>query len=321
MTRPILATWPTVRRGMFHAALALARYLPYPLMHLAAKATGSVGWWLDAAGRRRVTRNLAPMLPVRSEALARCVRRSYDSFFLNTAEVLRIDRLPGWFLDADHLRLIDPWGVFAVRPRPGPTIVVTTHGHHELLLAAAARLDLAEQVQAVSLPQSDPLLDDLYDRLRGAVRCRSLRLDRAPLAALRALRDGLTLGILADRDYTGNGLEVRAAGRQWRVPAGPAALAVQTGAPIVPLLLIRTSPTAFALVVAKPLWACPGAVKNLELERLTRAMAASLLRLVSTAPGQWLTFHSLWRDPISATSSSSPTCSPQPKRRNAPDPC
>ncbi len=301
-----------LRRGMFQLAVTVARHLPYPLLHIAAKLTGTLSWWLDAPGRRRVARNLAPVLPPGSAALPRCVRRSYDGFILSTAEVLRIDRLPNWFLDADHLRLIDPWGVFAVRPRPGPTIVVTTHGHHELLLAAAARLDLADQVQAVALPQSDPLLDDLYDRLRGTVRCRSLRLDRAPLAALRALRDGLTIGILADRDYTGNGLTVVAAGQQWRVPAGPAALAVQTGAPIVPMVLVRTAPTSFALVVARPLRARPGVAKDLELERLTRALAGTMVRLVSAAPAQWQAFHSLWSDSAAATSSSR-SDSPRPR--------
>ena len=53
-------------------------------------------------------------------------------------------------------------------------------------------------------------------------------------ALLRTLRDGKLVGLLCDRDIAGNGVEVEFFGERTTLPAGPAALALRTGAPILP---------------------------------------------------------------------------------------
>jgi KDO2-lipid IV(A) lauroyltransferase len=53
----------------------------------------------------------------------------------------------------------------------------------------------------------------------------------------RRLRDGGVVCLVADRDLTERGIEVEFFGRPARMPAGPAALAVQTGAALMPVTL------------------------------------------------------------------------------------
>jgi len=51
------------------------------------------------------------------------------------------------------------------------------------------------------------------------------------------LRAGKPVGLVCDRDVTGGGIEVEFFGEKARVMGGPAALAVQTGAALVPVIL------------------------------------------------------------------------------------
>src|SRR5712692_11107507 len=51
------------------------------------------------------------------------------------------------------------------------------------------------------------------------------------------LRAGKTVGLICDRDVTGGGIEVEFFGEKARMMGGPAALAVQTGAALMPVIL------------------------------------------------------------------------------------
>src|SRR3954451_1834319 len=62
--------------------------------------------------------------------------------------------------------------------------------------------------------------------------------DQPPLPALEtALRAGAFVPLLADRDLSRNGVDVLLCGHHSRMPPGPALLAQQTGAALVPLSL------------------------------------------------------------------------------------
>ncbi len=296
MSRDVLSKRPALRRLVYKAMAFVAGRLPMPFTRILSVIVSSLMWALDPRGRKAVACNLAHFIPASCpEARSRAVRHAYRSFAAQLSEGLRIDRLPDWYLAADRLALIDPWRVFARRPLAGPAILVTVHSNWELMLAATHRLRLIEQVEAISLSHGDPAIDHLFERKRGQVGCRSLLLDRAPLAALRALKAGRILGILADRDYTGNGVRVPFAGHSMVLPLGPAALAAQTGAPIIPMYLVRTGPTSFGLIVDKPLHADPALPKQHQVVSLTEQLANVLTRFVAAAPSQWVAFHDAWR--------------------------
>jgi KDO2-lipid IV(A) lauroyltransferase len=190
--------------------------------------------------------------------------------------------------------LADPFGVFATKPLAGPAILVTVHANWELMLAAVNRLGLVTEVDAIALSVGDPEIDLLFHRSRSGVGCRSLMFDRAPLAALRALKAGRIVGIIADRDYSGNGLRVPFAGEALAMPLGPAALAVQTGAPVVPMFLARRGPADLLLIVGKPLRPRESIAKESQVVDLTARLATEMVRFINAAPPQWIAFHDAW---------------------------
>jgi lauroyl/myristoyl acyltransferase len=292
MTRPVLVGRPTLQRLAWRAVVAVARTLPIDAVRLLGVVLGNVGWLCDRRGRRVVADNLRRLLPPGTpEALARATRRSYVAFACSVGESLIIDRLPGSLLSPRHLTLHDPWQVMRERPLRGPVILVTVHANWELLLGVLHATGLTAQIETVALTEADPWMDGERVRLRGAAGCRSVTMDRAPLAALRAVQQGRVLGLVADRDYAGTGLVVPVAGGRLRLPIGPAALAVQTGAPIVPLLLARSSWRDFRLIVGRPLVADAGMASRHAVQQMTVRLGRTIARMLMAAPAQWVAFH------------------------------
>ncbi len=290
-----MAGHPWLRRFTFRALAVISRSFPLAAVRFAASGVGYFAWWFDAPGRKIVARNQAHFVPAASpEARTRTVRRHYQFFALMFSESLRLDTLPNSAMGPERLKLVDPYKVFATRPLAGPAILVTVHANWELMLAAVHRLGLVTEVDAIALSVGDPEIDLLFHRSRSGVGCRSLLFDRAPLAALRALKAGRIVGIIADRDYGGNGLRVPFAGEPLAMPLGPAALAVQTGAPVVPMFLARRGPGDLLLIVGKPLHPRADSAKDAQVVELTRRLAAELVRFINAAPPQWIAFHDAW---------------------------
>ncbi len=60
---------------------------------------------------------------------------------------------------------------------------------------------------------------------------------------LKALRDNRIVCLLSDRDLTGDGVEVEFFGERTTLPAGPATLALRTGAALLPVAVyFRSGP-------------------------------------------------------------------------------
>jgi KDO2-lipid IV(A) lauroyltransferase len=303
MTRPVLARHPRLQRAVFAAARGLARAIPPHSARFVTTLAGTALWLGDAKGRRTVARNLAHFIPrACPDALARTTWRSYTTFCRNVYDTLRLDRLKPRDVAGERLVVVDPWGVFRHTPLTGPAILAIAHCHWELTPAVLDRRGLTNGLDALALRSTDPWIDAVFERMRGAVKVRSLWLGGAPLAALRALKSGKIVLMAADRDYSRSGLEVVFGGQSLCVPRGPAALAVQSGAPIIPLMLARPDPTRLMLVVGKPIRPHLHAPRNAQVADLTRILATELERFIAAAPGQWIAFHDAWQPTQTPTS-------------------
>jgi KDO2-lipid IV(A) lauroyltransferase len=297
MSRDVLARTPRLKQWIFKTTVTLAHALPLPAGRLLAYVIGTLVWLFDPRGRKVVERNLAHFIPGRCrDALTRAVRRNYVIFCIYLYESFRADSLPPRFFTAPRLTVSDPFRVFSTKPFQGPAMLVTVHCNWELIAAMCDRLGWTTAIDVVALSSGDPVIDGIFAGLRRSSRAESLALDRAPLGSLRALKAGRILGLVADRDYTGNGMRLRFAGETMSVPLGPAALAVQTGAPILPVFLARRGFSRFHFQVGRPLRADMQAPKQQEVERLMHELVATMTRFIATAPAQWISFHDGWKD-------------------------
>jgi len=312
MSRDVLARRPWLRRRCYALAATFSAHCPLWAARTLAWFV-ALAWYLgDRRGRETVARNLAAFIPAGCpEARRRAVRRSFRDFAFAVAETFALPRLRARRL-ADRVEVIDPWGVFARRPISGPTVLATVHCNWEQGAGLLHHLGLTAGVEVVALSTGDAAVDAVFERLRAGVGCRSLLLDRAPLASLRALKAGKVLGLVCDRDYTGGGMSVRFGGRRLAFPVGPAALAVQCGAQIVPCLFARRGASRFAIVIGRPLRAVSDLGKAAQVAVLTQRLADTCSRFLAAVPAQWVAFHEMW--PESGTTSSARLLAIRPEK-------
>lgn len=290
--RARLALLALLRLGSYGLLFLLARRLPFPLAYLLAWFVGWLAWWCDADGRKRVGRNLRPLLPAQAQPdWPRLIRRNYIEFTVTVFEQARMGHLPTDLFRPPRLRIVDPWG--ALRSLKGPAILVGPHVHWELQLAAVLPQTNIKRMAAIALSHQDERIDAWFEHGREAMGCQSLYLDRAPLTSLRWLGDGKVLGIVADRLYTAHGQVVPFAQGQLALPVGPAALAVQTGASIYPMLLARHAPTAFTLCLGEPIHPGSGSRQD-QIKHMMKQLGARFGRFLMACPHQWCAFHEAW---------------------------
>ncbi|HUR76719.1 MAG TPA: phosphatidylinositol mannoside acyltransferase [Acidimicrobiales bacterium] len=120
--------------------------------------------------------------------------------------------------------------------------------------------------------------------------------DQASRAILRRLRSNGLVGLVCDRDIAGTGAEVDFFGSPTTIPAGPATLALRTGAAVLPCAVFFGSHGLRRGVVRPPLdMARTGAVRD-DVQRITQALAREFESLIRLAPEQWHILQPNWPD-------------------------
>jgi KDO2-lipid IV(A) lauroyltransferase len=113
---------------------------------------------------------------------------------------------------------------------------------------------------------------------------------------LAALRRGELVALIADRDLTADGVPVTMFGHPTTLPAGPAALALRTGRPLMMARVLRTAPERFA-VRAELVEAPRTGNTDQDVAALTAALAERFETAIGEAPDQWwAAFQPFWAD-------------------------
>ena len=102
------------------------------------------------------------------------------------------------------------------------------------------------------------------------------------------------LALLADRDLTGRGIKVEMFGATRRMPAGPAMLALSTGAPIVVVGVLSDTDEGWR-AIARPL-AMPELTgeRKTDARAITQAIADAFEQLIAASPADWHVFQPAW---------------------------
>jgi phosphatidylinositol dimannoside acyltransferase len=136
---------------------------------------------------------------------------------------------------------------------------------------------------------------DFFARQRSAHGGRMLAANTASVRELlTALRNNEVLGLVADRDVSGTGPMIDFFGAPTSFPDGAAALAVRTGAAIMPSGAIRTADGTFRAFIEPPLPMPSAGSARENVLALTRAVARRLEYHIASHPEQWTVFQKRW---------------------------
>ena len=272
------ATLPTrTGRALFQLLGTLAyRVAPGVRATVAANQARVIGRPVDDPLVRASTR----------EAFRRYARYWYDAFAVVTWSDEQILEAFAWD-GVEHLR--DPIsqgrGVIAVLPHMGNWDACgRSMRAHGLPMVA-----VAEQLRPERLYR-------LFVRQREAFGVRIIGLGGhggIGKALTTALAEGNVLALLADRDLTGRGIAVDMFGAPRRLPAGPAMLALSTGAPVVVVASYQTADGWRGIMRPLALPA-PTGDRRTDATAITRAMADAFEQIIAASPPDWHLFQPGW---------------------------
>jgi len=140
-----------------------------------------------------------------------------------------------------------------------------------------------------------PELYDYFVDQRAAMGLTIVPLDAASGGTvMRTLRDGGLVGLLCDRDLLGNGIDVEFFGEKTTMPAGPATLAMRTGATLLTAAVYSGPGQDHHAVVGGPIDLTRSGSLRSDVSRVTQDIADRFEALIRRAPEQWHVFQPLW---------------------------
>jgi KDO2-lipid IV(A) lauroyltransferase len=140
-----------------------------------------------------------------------------------------------------------------------------------------------------------PELFEFFVQQRAAMGLTIVPLDASSgSSVMSTLRAGKLVGLLCDRDVAGNGIEVEFFGEPTTMPAGPATLALRSGARLVTGAVYSGPGRDHRAIVEPPLDTTRQGSLRTDVARLTQQIASRFEGLIRRAPEQWHVFQPLW---------------------------
>jgi len=257
----------------------------------AKRNLGRVASALDERGAGPARVRAATRSPHELNRLVRDAFRHDARYYL---EVLRVPDLTPAILD-ERVTVERP-EVVEDAFSGGPVIFASPHfGSIELPALYLARRTGRTFVAPMETVD-DPPLQGWFEETRGSLGVRIVGL-RAARRELRAALDaGGYVGIVADRDVSGGGIDVPFFGHPAPFPIGPALLAIETGARIFAVGVRRVPDGRYAGGL-RPVAVAPDGSRRQRIEATLRELAAAFEAIIAEAPEQWTgAFFPIWAD-------------------------
>lgn len=274
----------------------VAGRLPLRVSYFIAQVAGTAGFYFWPRGRRALLRNYSRVLHGHSRSeIRRAARASLVNYCRYLADFVRFPSLTPQQLQArchgeSSFAALDE----ALERGKGAIIVCMHFGNWDLGAGAAAARGYPLTVVAETF--DDARLDEMVVGARQRLGMSVVRMEKAGPSLIRALRQNGLLALLIDRPMPGEGVPVQFFGETIHVPAGPARLALRTGAKVIPTAFARRSPfgdevetlTDFSLEFERT------GDDDADVRELTQQIVSVHERFIREHPEQWYMFREMW---------------------------
>ena len=282
----------------YAAGWRVVRALPLGVARAMFNVAADRAFKANGPGTQRLRRNLrqvvGPAMPEADlDALVRAGLRSYARYwmeafrlpsqtreqFLNDFRVVQFDELKAVLGEGN--------GVILALPHTGNWDAAAAHMVSQgfRLVTVAERLK-PEAVFEQFVAYREKLGMEVLPLTGG---------QRAPLDVLaEKAQQGYAVALLADRDLSARGIEVRFFGGRTRMPAGPALLALRTSAPLYAVDLSFTPDQCIAFLRRIELPAPDEGALDARVQIVTQRLADAFAAGIAEHPQDWHMLQKLW---------------------------
>ncbi|MEV5883430.1 phosphatidylinositol mannoside acyltransferase [Streptomyces sp. NPDC052020] len=282
--------------ALYGLGWSTVKKLPEPVAVRLGRTIADIAWKRRGTGVRRLESNYARVVPgaspERLAELSRAGMRSYLRYWMESF------RLPAW--STERVR-----GAFAGKDLHHLTDALAEGRGVVLALPHLANWDLAGAWVTAELGIPFTTVaerlrpESLYDRF--VAYREGLGMEVLPHtggtafgALARRLRGGGLVCLVADRDLSASGVEVTFFGETARMPAGPALLAQQTGAALLPVTLWYDDSPVMRGRVHPPVEVPRTGTRREKAAVMTQALADAFATGIADHPEDWHMLQRLW---------------------------
>lgn len=268
------------------------RFMPYSWIRILGRCLGRIAYFFMTDYRKRTLSNLALVSDlgiINEKELIETAKQSFENLAINVLEYPRFDA------EKDFSRVIsceNPEIADALYKKGQGIIFFCGHqSNWEALF-----LDGTRRMKGIAIGKS--IKNNLLYRWILSIREKNGGRIIAPRNAvkegLRALRQGIFIGIVGDQGMPDSGYSFPFLGKRAWTSTAPALLAYKTNSPIIVATTRRTK-NGYRIRYSDPIW--PNQKESAETE-VVRMMDHSLTLLqnsIKEAPGEWLWQHNRWK--------------------------
>jgi lauroyl/myristoyl acyltransferase len=280
----------------------LARWTPQSARHALGASIGAASY-LGWPSKRYVTRlNIAQITgrPVHDPYVNRLALASWRNYGRYASDFINFPHLDVKTIDQNVRDMSEGEGGWqghmqsALQAGRGALLVSAHFGNWDMAGAILAR---HHTVSAVAETFSDEQLNQLFQDQRREKGIGIIPMGSSMRPILRILQQNQIAAIIVDRPMSENqGTEVTFFGRKTYVPGGPAALALKSGAAIVPGFVWYGHHNEFYTRAFRPIFPKQGksSERAAEISRLTQCIYDVLEVMIREWPTQWYMFRQFW---------------------------
>lgn len=260
-----------------------------------ARVVSRAAFWCLPEYRRIAIENLTAAFGGEKTAreIRRIARRVFENLGMVAVELINFPKINA--ANIDRFVTIKGTDILEAAFRKGKGVIILTgHFGNWELLAMTLRVKGYPGV-AIGRRIYFNKYDKYLNRLRKLHDVNIIYRDESPKKILRVLKDNRIMGILADQDVDSvDGVFVNFFGRPAYTPTAPVALAMATGAEIIPSFIIRRD-GRHTFIMEKPVELADTGDEAADMARNTQAWSDVFESYVKRYPEQWVWVHKRWK--------------------------
>ena len=274
--------------------ILVVRVMPFAVVDACGTCLGRAFFWFDRSHRRIAQQNVLEAFPSRSAAERKqIVSRAFVHFGQLLFALLKFSTLSPEAILArvefegdEHVRL--------AQARGKGVLFVTGHFGFWEIQALAHALKL-RPMTVIARTLDNPELNDLLEGIRTRTGNGVVYRKRTIRRVMRLLADGQAVGVLIDQHTLGkDAITVEFFGRPAATTPVVAALALRTGASVIPLFALPMGAGRYRLVYEHPVVPPPDEGEQ-RIQEFTQRCTDVLEMYVRRNPELWLWMHRRWR--------------------------
>lgn len=184
----------------------------------------------------------------------------------------------------------------ALEQKKGVIVLSAHFGNWEML--GAALVARGYPLTVVRKDQDDGLINDIIQKQRDRKGIKTVPRDKPLFKHLiTMLKSNELVALIADQGAGPEGLFVDFFGRPASTFKGPGLFSTITGAPVIPIFMVRDGYMKHRVVIRPPVEISPTGDAGGDIAAVTQGCAKAIEDIISEHPEQWLWQHKRWKTP------------------------